>query len=190
MKKLKLKKINLKKKSTGKGNKKVFTKDNILSIILIAGIAIISIALVFALYIIISSPDFDKDTLYYETTVEEEKSILTKEEVTAVAEDKNASISKQDNIELSTTVDNIYKVTYSNWGDDNFVSSPQFHISLDLGYSLFVSGALIVIKDKGSVKSYAQISLQSKTERSQPAKEASSHATSKCFMSIYFLLPH
>lgn len=64
MKKLKLKKINLKKKSTGKGNKKVFTKDNILSIILIAGIAIISIALVFALYIIISSPDFDKDKLY------------------------------------------------------------------------------------------------------------------------------
>ena len=57
------------------------------------------------------TPDFDKDTLYYETTVEEEKSILTKEEVTAVAEDKNASISKQDNIELSTTVDNIYKVT-------------------------------------------------------------------------------
>ena len=42
----------------------------------------------------------------------------------------------------------------------------------------------------GSVKSYAQISLQSKTERSQPAKEASSHATSKCFMFIYFLLPH
>ena len=30
MKKLKLKKINLKKKSTGKENKKVFTKDNIL----------------------------------------------------------------------------------------------------------------------------------------------------------------
>ena len=57
------------------------------------------------------TPDFDKDILYYETTVEEEKSILTKEEVTAVAEDKNASISKQDNIELSTTVDNIYKVT-------------------------------------------------------------------------------
>lgn len=47
-----------------------------------------------------------------------------------------------------TLPDNIYKVTYSNWGDDNFVSSPQFHISLDLGYSLFVSGALIVIKDK------------------------------------------
>ena len=68
MKKLKLKKINLKKKSTGKGNKKVFTKDNILSIILIAGIAIISIALVFALYIIISSQDFDKDKFYSKHT--------------------------------------------------------------------------------------------------------------------------
>ena len=33
-----------------------------------------------------------------------------------------------------TLPDNIYKVTYSNWGDDNFVSSPQFHISLDLRY--------------------------------------------------------
>ena len=64
MKKLKLKKINLKKKSNQKGNKKVFTKDKILSIILIAGIALISIALVFALYIIISSPDFDKEKLY------------------------------------------------------------------------------------------------------------------------------
>ena len=64
MKKLKLKKINLKKKSNQKGNKKVFTKDKILSIILIAGIALISVALVFALYIIISSPDFDKEKLY------------------------------------------------------------------------------------------------------------------------------
>ena len=45
-----------------------------------------------------------------------------------------------------TLPDNIYKVTYSNWGDDNFVSSPQFHISLDLGYSLFVSGAVLLIK--------------------------------------------
>ncbi len=35
-----------------------------LSIILIGGIAIISIILVFALYIIIASPDFDKEKLY------------------------------------------------------------------------------------------------------------------------------
>lgn len=64
MKKLKLKKINLKKKKTEKEKKKIFTKENILSILLIGGIALISIALVFALYIIISSPDFDKDKLY------------------------------------------------------------------------------------------------------------------------------
>ena len=64
MKKLKLKKINLKKKKSEKEKEKIFTKDNILSIILIVGIALISIALVFALYIIISSPDFDKDKLY------------------------------------------------------------------------------------------------------------------------------
>lgn len=43
--------------------------------------------------------------------LKKKKVFLQKKEVTAVAEDKNASISKQDNIELSTTVDNIYKVT-------------------------------------------------------------------------------
>ena len=64
MKKLKLKKINLKKKSKDKGNKKPVTKNDVLSILLIAGIALISVALVFALYIIISSPDFDKEKLY------------------------------------------------------------------------------------------------------------------------------
>ena len=61
MKKLKLKKINLKKKD---GKKKINIKENMLSIILIGGIAIISIILVFALYIIIASPDFDKEKLY------------------------------------------------------------------------------------------------------------------------------
>ena len=64
MKKLKLKKINLKKKSKDKGNKKPVTKNDVLSILLIAGIALISVTLVFALYIIISSPDFDKEKLY------------------------------------------------------------------------------------------------------------------------------
>lgn len=61
MKKLKLKKISLKKKK--KGEKKEL-KSMILSIILIGGIAVISLMLVFALYIIISSPDFDKEKLY------------------------------------------------------------------------------------------------------------------------------
>ena len=61
MKKLKLKKINLKKEDN---KKKINIKENILSIILIVGIAIISIILVFALYIIINSPDFDKEKLY------------------------------------------------------------------------------------------------------------------------------
>ena len=42
----------------------------------------------------------------------------------------------------------------------------------------------------GTVKSYAQISLQTLAERSQPAIEASSIAASKCFMFMYFLLPH
>lgn len=62
MKKLKLKKINLKTKKND--TKKVKSKDAILSLILIIGIAIISVILVFALYIIITSPDFDKEKLY------------------------------------------------------------------------------------------------------------------------------
>ena len=46
-------------------SKKINIKENLLSIILIGGIAIISIILVFALYIIINSPDFDKEKLYF-----------------------------------------------------------------------------------------------------------------------------
>ncbi len=61
MKKLKFKKINLKKKDS---NGKVNVKETVLSILLIGGIAIISIMLIFALFIIITSPDFDKEKLY------------------------------------------------------------------------------------------------------------------------------
>ena len=42
----------------------------------------------------------------------------------------------------------------------------------------------------GSVKSFSQISLQPLGERSQPAIEASSRMASKCFIFMYFLLPH
>ena len=85
-----------------------------------------------------------------------------------------------------TLPDNIYKVTYSNWGDDNFVSSPQFHISLDLGYSLFVSGALIVIKVVSSfmrklVCSQKQNEVnQQKRHRHMPPLNASCSYTSCC----------
>lgn len=66
MTKLRLKKLKFKKKETnnGKGKEKKDIKSIVLSGLLIAGIAFISLALVFALYIIISSPDFDKDKLY------------------------------------------------------------------------------------------------------------------------------
>ena len=43
---------------------------------------------------------------------------------------------------------------------------------------------------KGPVKIYAQIYLQAPAEWSQPAIETSSRAASKCFMFMYFLLPH
>ncbi len=42
----------------------------------------------------------------------------------------------------------------------------------------------------GTVKNYAQICLQFLAERGQPAMEASWQAGSKCFMFMYFLLPH
>ena len=68
MKKIKLGKIKIKKKNKENNAntklKKGKVKSIVLSGILICGIAVISIALVFALYIIISSPDFDQDKLY------------------------------------------------------------------------------------------------------------------------------
>ena len=63
MKKLKLGKIKIKKKENGTQDKKKI-KDTVLSVLLIGGIAIVSLILIFALYIIISSPDFDKNKLY------------------------------------------------------------------------------------------------------------------------------
>lgn len=67
MKKVKLKKINLKKKKKvkkKKDGKKFNNKEAILSFILMIGIAVISIIILFALFIIISSPSFDKEKLY------------------------------------------------------------------------------------------------------------------------------
>ena len=70
MKKIKLGKLKIKKKNNNQEkkkkdpNKKVNVKSIILSGLLICGIAVISLVLVFALYIIISSPDFDRDKLY------------------------------------------------------------------------------------------------------------------------------
>ena len=63
MKKLKLKKVTKKKEKAKKtSNKKV---GNIILIALaIGGICVASLVLVFALYIIIASPDFDRDLLY------------------------------------------------------------------------------------------------------------------------------
>ena len=67
MKKIKLGKIKIKKKKETKTkdpNKKTNVKSIVLSGLLICGIAVISIVLVFAIYIIITSPDFDRDKLY------------------------------------------------------------------------------------------------------------------------------
>ena len=43
---------------------------------------------------------------------------------------------------------------------------------------------------RGSVKSYAQKSKQAAKEKSRYAMEESPRATSRCFMFMYFLLPH
>ena len=63
MKKINLSKLSNKIKYNDKGEARK-TKDIIIAAILIALIAIVSLILVFALYIIIASPDFDKDKLY------------------------------------------------------------------------------------------------------------------------------
>ncbi len=63
--KLKIKKPKLKKKTnTENTNKPKKTKTIILSSLLILGITIVTLILVFALYIIITSPNFDRDELY------------------------------------------------------------------------------------------------------------------------------
>lgn len=60
-----MKKIKIRKKDKKEDKpKKVNEKHPVLSILLIIGIVVVSLILVFALYIIISSPDFDKDKLY------------------------------------------------------------------------------------------------------------------------------
>lgn len=56
-------------------------------------------------------PTFDSETYDYEVTVDSTKETLSPNEVTAVPEDTNAKVVKQDAITLSTTVDNFYQVT-------------------------------------------------------------------------------
>ena len=48
----------------------------------------------------------------------------------------------------------------------------------------------VMRKKVGSVKSYAQKSKQAAKEKSRYAMEESPRATSRCFMFMYFLLPH
>ena len=57
------------------------------------------------------TPNFDGNTLNYETTVAETKSVLSPSDISAVATDSNATIVKQEQINLSTTSDNYYSVT-------------------------------------------------------------------------------
>ena len=61
MKKLKLK--TFKKTNRTKAEKQVWWK-NVLTLVLFLGIAVVSMCLVFAFYVIISSPDFDTEKLY------------------------------------------------------------------------------------------------------------------------------
>lgn len=56
------------------------------------------------------TPNFDGDILEYTVTVSETLEKITKNDVTAIAEDSNATIEKQEEITLSTTSDNYYEV--------------------------------------------------------------------------------
>lgn len=57
------------------------------------------------------SINFDSEIFDYEITVDSTKETLSPNEVTAVPQDTNAKVSKQEQISLSTTVDNYYQVT-------------------------------------------------------------------------------
>lgn len=56
-------------------------------------------------------PTFNSGIYDYEVTVESTKETLSPNEVTAILEDSNATIVKQEEITLSTTSDNLYTVT-------------------------------------------------------------------------------
>lgn len=64
-------------------------------------------------------------------------------------------------------------------------STNSFKTPIFKGYSGCVLFGII-----GSVKSYAQKSKQAAKEKSRYAMEESPRATSRCFMFMYFLLPH
>lgn len=63
MKKIKIPKIKIKKKVEEVKEKRILWKD-ILAIILVGAIGLVSIILIFSLYIVLSSPDFKKEELY------------------------------------------------------------------------------------------------------------------------------
>ena len=55
---------------------------------------------------------------------------------------------------------------------------------------ILITERLAMLESAGTVKNYAQIRLQTLAECGQPAIETSSGAASKCFIFMYFLLPH
>ena len=63
MKKIKIPKLNIKRSSTGEKEKKSLWKT-ILSIVLLVAIVLVSLLLAFSLYIVITSPNFEKQELY------------------------------------------------------------------------------------------------------------------------------
>ena len=56
------------------------------------------------------TPNFDGDILEYTVTVSETLEKITKNDVTAISEDSNATIVKQEEVILSTTSDNYYEI--------------------------------------------------------------------------------
>lgn len=55
-------------------------------------------------------PTFDNDIYDYQVTVDSTKETLSPSEITAISEDSNATVVKQEQILLSTTTDNFYEV--------------------------------------------------------------------------------
>ena len=70
--------------------------------------------------------------------------------------------------------------------NENFIKERFYAIPLESLPSINSHNA----NPRGPVKIYAQNCLQAPAECSQPAIEASYRAASKCFMFMYFLLPH
>ena len=74
--------------------------------------------------------------------------------------------------------------------ESEIIATVRSAIARGVNFFDLAGGHAAIFPAYGSVKSYAQKSKQAAKEKSRYAMEESPRATSRCFMFMYFLLPH